>query len=341
MSVSSSKPFLAVFAWFISACLLCIGASEASAATTNSKHPIVHKVQRGQTLGMISHRWNIPLGGLCTANGINRKKPIHPGQELIIPALDDPEGKAAAKLRSRGFLDEKQRPKLLEEIEKAERAEREKAEAAEKAKREKEERAHKAERAKAERAKRAERQKAERAKRAEREKQQRKRKLARKERSQRKSTRSRTQRASRAKSTKQKVAKNKPTRRRGYVRIKGLMGSWHGYAIDQKGNVTEAAKAGFRKVLRSWRTGAGADIEPRLIRMVAEVSDHFGGKQILVISGYRPKRKAQFTPHSRHNFGQAMDFHIEGVKNEELRDYARKFNKAGVGYYPNSSFIHL
>jgi hypothetical protein len=40
--------------------------------------------------------------------------------------------------------------------------------------------------------------------------------------------------------------------------------------------------------------------------------------------------------------GLACDFRVAGVKNTELRDYLRAgFQKVGVGYYPNSSFVHL
>jgi hypothetical protein len=40
--------------------------------------------------------------------------------------------------------------------------------------------------------------------------------------------------------------------------------------------------------------------------------------------------------------GLACDFRVEGVKTAELRDYLRKtFDKVGVGYYPNSTFVHL
>ena len=40
--------------------------------------------------------------------------------------------------------------------------------------------------------------------------------------------------------------------------------------------------------------------------------------------------------------GLACDFRVEGVKTTELRDYLRAtFDKVGVGYYPNSTFVHL
>ena len=36
-----------------------------------------------------------------------------------------------------------------------------------------------------------------------------------------------------------------------------------------------------------------------------------------------------------------MDFFVRGVPNEAVRDFCKTLRKAGVGYYPNSSFIHL
>jgi len=40
--------------------------------------------------------------------------------------------------------------------------------------------------------------------------------------------------------------------------------------------------------------------------------------------------------------GLACDFRVEGVTAQDLRDYLRKnFEKVGVGYYPNSTFVHV
>jgi hypothetical protein len=36
-----------------------------------------------------------------------------------------------------------------------------------------------------------------------------------------------------------------------------------------------------------------------------------------------------------------VDFSIPGVANTVVRDYVRRFRNCGVGYYPNSSFVHL
>jgi hypothetical protein len=94
-------------------------------------------------------------------------------------------------------------------------------------------------------------------------------------------------------------------------------------------------------VLASWRTGAKDQIDERLIRMIARVSDHFGGRVIHVVSGYRPWSAQQYTAHSRHNAGQAVDFSVVGVPNNVVRDFCRTLPSVGVGYYPNSSFVHL
>ena len=64
----------------------------------------------------------------------------------------------------------------------------------------------------------------------------------------------------------------------------------------------------------------------------------FGGRPIRVVSGYRSRSYAR---ESRHKTGCALDFSIPGVPNSVVRDYLLTLPKVGVGYYPNSSFVHL
>ncbi len=129
-------------------------------------------------------------------------------------------------------------------------------------------------------------------------------------------------------------------KKRGFVSLQSYTGAWHGQAV--KGTkATDVAKTGFERVLAAWRTGQHQPINERLIRLVAKVSDHFGGRPIRVVSGFRPYSPTQYTPHSRHNTGHAIDFSIPGVPNTVLRDYCRTLPNVGVGYYPNSSFVHL
>ncbi|HVY49322.1 MAG TPA: DUF882 domain-containing protein [Minicystis sp.] len=107
------------------------------------------------------------------------------------------------------------------------------------------------------------------------------------------------------------------------------------------GRLNASALAGLARMLRFGPTGAEKAIDPRLAALVTAVSDHFGGRPIHVVSGFRPYSPRQYTPHSNHNTGHAIDFFVEGVPNTVLRDYCRQFRDAGVGYYPNSSFVHL
>jgi hypothetical protein len=82
-------------------------------------------------------------------------------------------------------------------------------------------------------------------------------------------------------------------------------------------------------------------MDPRLASLVGQVSEHFSGRTLHVVSGFRPYSPVQYTAHSNHNLGRAMDFNVEGIPNTTLRDYCRGFANAGVGFYPNSTFVHL
>ncbi|MEO8796545.1 MAG: DUF882 domain-containing protein, partial [Polyangiaceae bacterium] len=109
---------------------------------------------------------------------------------------------------------------------------------------------------------------------------------------------------------------------------------------DRRGRQSPTAGKQFEKMLRA-ADGETHAIDPRLIALAAIVSNHFGSRKLEYISGYRPYTSTQYTPHSNHNLGRAMDFRIDGVPNEVLRDYCRTLKNVGVGYYPNSTFVHL
>jgi LysM repeat protein len=96
----------------------------------------------------------------------------------------------------------------------------------------------------------------------------------------------------------------------------------------------------MRSLLRSTDDRSHA-IDPRLVRQLAQVSDHFGGRVLEVISGFRPARRGQYTAHSNHNIGHAVDFRVRGVPNHVLRDYCRTLPNTGCGFYPRSVFIHM
>ena len=79
----------------------------------------------------------------------------------------------------------------------------------------------------------------------------------------------------------------------------------------------------------------------RLLQMLARISDHFGGRVVHVVSGFR--HAGGYTREtSQHTHGNALDIRIDGVPNTELRDFVRStFDRVGVGYYPRSTFVHV
>jgi LysM repeat protein len=124
--------------------------------------------------------------------------------------------------------------------------------------------------------------------------------------------------------------------RKGYVKLFRYKLSWHGYVVGARGELLGQASSKI-----NWLLGAESDgprIDPRLIRLLAQVSDAFGGREVRVVSGYRTQ---SWVNASKHKDGRALDFSILGVPNEALRDYLRTLPDVGVGYYPNSSFVHL
>ncbi len=126
--------------------------------------------------------------------------------------------------------------------------------------------------------------------------------------------------------------------RRGYVSVVGHGKQWSGYLVDAAGDVPPLARKELSEALASWRTGKWMLIDEHLMQLIADVSDEFGGRPIRLVSGYREQSWAQG---SKHKVGQAFDFSIPGVPNALLKDYLRSLPDVGVGYYPNSTHVHL
>ncbi|HEX4403563.1 MAG TPA: DUF882 domain-containing protein [Polyangia bacterium] len=110
---------------------------------------------------------------------------------------------------------------------------------------------------------------------------------------------------------------------------------------DLQGRLPKGYQKRFDRFLRCHYTNQQHAMNPRLVRMLYQTGRHWPGKRLDVVSGYRSPSVAK-NPHSPHMKGLAVDFHVEGVPNTALRDYLRgTMKKAGVGYYPNSSFVHM
>lgn len=127
---------------------------------------------------------------------------------------------------------------------------------------------------------------------------------------------------------------------RGKVTLKAWSSEWTGRVLDEKGNVLPEAKQRIQSMLGSWETGKKVQVplDPRLYRLIVTVSDEFGGRPIRVVSGYREKSHAR---NSKHRLGRALDFSIPGVPNDALVDFLVTLPNTGVGYYPNSTHVHM
>ncbi len=81
-------------------------------------------------------------------------------------------------------------------------------------------------------------------------------------------------------------------------------------------------------------------VDDRLAMRLQALADHFGKAgapvKLSVVSGYRPTSVG-----SMHATGRAIDFRLEGAKNEDVVAFCKTLTDTGCGFYPNSSFVHL
>jgi LysM repeat protein len=121
----------------------------------------------------------------------------------------------------------------------------------------------------------------------------------------------------------------------GHLELVTYKSRFHGVVLE-KGRLVPAARRDISELLGA--TGDRPAVPDRLLRLLVRVSDTFGGRMIRVVSGYRT---SSYFADSRHKHSAAIDFSIAGVPNAVVRQYLLMFDDVGVGYYPNSSFVHL
>jgi len=103
--------------------------------------------------------------------------------------------------------------------------------------------------------------------------------------------------------------------------------------------------------LRDHRTGDVIQLDPRLFDLLHDLTVALGRPEteIDIICGYRTPWSNEFlrrtssgvASHSLHMLGEAIDIRIPGVSTTELRDAALGLGRGGVGYYPESRFVHV
>jgi len=80
-------------------------------------------------------------------------------------------------------------------------------------------------------------------------------------------------------------------------------------------------------------------VHPRVIRVLQQMSDRFGGRRILVLSGYRPARAGEAV--SRHALGQAVDLRVEDVPLRDVWAWCQTLPNMGCGLFPRQNYVHL
>ena len=104
------------------------------------------------------------------------------------------------------------------------------------------------------------------------------------------------------------------------------------------------------RVLRDYRANLVHPIDRRLLGLLDALHDSLDtGGPFEVISGYRsPATNAMLVATSRgvaarslHVSGMAIDIRVPGRPLGAVRDAAKALRGGGVGYYPDSDFVHV
>ncbi|HXV01639.1 MAG TPA: DUF882 domain-containing protein [Caulobacteraceae bacterium] len=121
-------------------------------------------------------------------------------------------------------------------------------------------------------------------------------------------------------------------------------------AYWENGAYVPSALAAVNYVLRDHRSNEVHYIEPRLLDLLTALSHQLeAGPNYEVISGYRsPQTNAMLHAQSSevavgslHQYGMAIDIRMAGLDIWRLRDAALSLDRGGVGYYPESEFVHV
>lgn len=103
-------------------------------------------------------------------------------------------------------------------------------------------------------------------------------------------------------------------------------------------------------LLRDHRSGATVQMDRKLLDLLYVIQDSVGKRNNFeVISAYRSassnaslrKAGSGVAKRSLHMQGRAIDIRLPGVELKQLRQAALNLRAGGVGYYPESNFIHL
>jgi uncharacterized protein YcbK (DUF882 family) len=120
------------------------------------------------------------------------------------------------------------------------------------------------------------------------------------------------------------------------------------YWMDGKYVREELAR--IDKLLRDFRDGTVHPIEPKLLDFIHRLGQEVDAPAAFeVICGYRSSKTNEWlrrnttgvAEHSLHMKGEAIDLCVPGRSLAKVHEAALKLRLGGVGYYPQSDFVHL
>jgi uncharacterized protein YcbK (DUF882 family) len=120
------------------------------------------------------------------------------------------------------------------------------------------------------------------------------------------------------------------------------------YWVD--GSYVPEELAHLNKFLRDYRNNKVVPIDPKLLDLVHQLADTVDARSgIEIICGYRSPETNEWlrqhstgvAEHSLHMKAQAIDMCIPGRSLKKVQEAALALGLGGVGYYPDSNFIHV
>jgi uncharacterized protein YcbK (DUF882 family) len=108
---------------------------------------------------------------------------------------------------------------------------------------------------------------------------------------------------------------------------------------NEDGSYSLDALDQLNHILRCRRTDVEKPMDPQLLTMLSHIYDHFGGKPLEIVSGFRNQRKQS----SNHFKGRATDIRIAGISPKKIQAFAQTLDRGGmgIGIYPRSQFVHI
>ena len=107
----------------------------------------------------------------------------------------------------------------------------------------------------------------------------------------------------------------------------------------------------LNQYLRDHRTGTVHEYDPRVFDLLHDLTAALGhpDAEIDVLCGYRTPWSNEYlrthghgvARHSLHMQAMAIDIRVPGVSTSKLRNTALALQRGGVGYYPDSGFVHV